>query len=644
MKPFKLYYSDDRIISYLCKIRISYAQKRNKKHSLNNLTSKKHQRHLEDNYDQYDKTILDTLDRILPKRRLWLTLDRKAIWEDEKMSNSLPKNRKKLNNIKKKGKKLNTIEKNRKCLLYTIKKYRSQEPQMAFVIELNKFIKDIQITIEGKDYQITKPDVLPEKKETNLRKVTSELKKGKRLDCRPISRFELKDRIILSITNKFLTKLFDKYFEDSSLAFRSVNFIDGAPIVKNHHTAIQRIIEYKKKYPDTNLNIAECDMKKFYDSVNHRICIKALDGLVQKAQNEHLNIDLSTPLYIFKEYLNCYSFKESVSSLNVNEGYWAGKGVLGYFPWIEKEMSNSEYYKVNGADRIGVPQGGALSGLIANIVLDDVDKQLSVVKDLFYIRYCDDMILMHPDEDTCKLAIETYVNAINGRQLFNHEFKLDFAEANKIPKADKNEFPTLNGTILKKAYERSIRTFWKHKSKGPYKWGALDIDNNVLPWIGFVGYEIKYTCETRVRIRSITKEIEKQNRVIQNILATIKSKKVVVNNTIIKSAFEKLNGMSVGRVELYNYKYCIPEMCWVVGFKNLNFNLYSKKQLKFLDRNKHQQIHRLKKNIGADIPKPTKRDTDNREILVYHKPFSYYYHAGEKKQILVELNAVENGN
>jgi hypothetical protein len=40
-------------------------------------------------------------------------------------------------------------------------------------------------------------------------------------ECRPICMFNLTDRIILSTTNKFLTRLLDDYFQDSSYAFRS---------------------------------------------------------------------------------------------------------------------------------------------------------------------------------------------------------------------------------------------------------------------------------------------------------------------------------------------------------------------------------------------------------------------------------------
>ena len=92
--------------------------------------------------------------------------------------------------------------------------------------------------------------------------------------------------------------------------------------------------------------------------------------------------------------------------------------------------------------------------------------------------------------------------------------------------------------------------------------------------------------------------------------------------------------MSVGRVEMYNFSTCINELCWADGFKKLTFNSASKKQLKFLDKNKYIQMARLKHKIGANIEKGKNIDGgNNTEIYDYYKPFSYYYQVGEKKQI-----------
>ena len=190
-------------------------------------------------------------------------------------------------------------------------------------------------------------------------------------------------------------------------------------------------------------------------------------------------------------------------------------------------------------------------------------------------------------------------------------------------------FVTANSKNLNRSFEYSVKQFWNSKSKGPYKWGKLDKSSNTLPWIGFVGYEISYKGETRIRIRSLKKELDKQKKVVSSIITRIRIKNAR-NNTIYKSALEKLNGMSVGRIKLYNYSICENKICWTDGFQSLNLNKYSKIQLRELDRNKYKFLNILRLRLGEEkiVPKDSE---NNDEILQIKKPFSYYYQAGEKK-------------
>lgn len=634
MKEFKEYYTPEKIIKYLIKIRIKYSKRIKKITLLNNLTSKEN--FLKENFSKYDFGNLETLKNILPSRRKWLTKNQRSYkWIINPESKELI------------HKKLNTDDKYKEVLFKTIKKYRKERHDLNFVIRLNEFIEDIIQSIENEDYCFVKPDIIPEIKEKNRSKRKLELKRKKVNDCRPISRFTLKDRIILSIINKYLTDLFDNYFEDCSLAFRSVKEKDGVIDRKNHHTAIRRIIDYKNLYSNSDLFIAECDMKKFYDSVNHRKCIESFFKLIEKAKIDNPRLDLKIPISLFKKYLECYSFQDNVLILNQNDEYWvnqkdkSGISIKGYYPWIEDEFKFSDYYRSNCNDKIGVPQGGALSGLISNIILDAVDKKMMKYNNIFYVRYCDDMILMHYDKDICEKAINDYRYSIKNLHLFTHEFSNKYKELNNNYCGRKygdscsgnRRFLTKEGKEFNRSYKYSIRPFWSLKSKGPYKWGKYDIKDNTFPWIGFVGYEIDYLCNTRIRKRSLKKEILKQNRIIREIKDIIKVNKNARNNFILRSAYEKLIGMSVGRVEMYNYSTCKNEMCWAEGFQCINLNKHSKKQLKKLDKNKYEQINSLKNLlINETVAFKNQENGNSNEIYYYHKPFSYYFQVGEKEK------------
>jgi hypothetical protein len=303
---------------------------------------------------------------------------------------------------------------------------------------------------------------------------------------------------------------------------------------------------------------------------------------------------------IFISYLNCYNFYNCVRKLNGNEEYFRDKRVpAGEFEWVEEDLR--KIYSDKDIVEIGIPQGGALSGLIANIVLDYADRKILKLNDenLLYVRYCDDMIIMHTDKRKCGIALSKYMEALKKLGLFPHEI----------------------------GNESCPKDFWKSKSKGPYEW----CEENV-PWVGFVGYEINRSGEIRVRKKSLKKEKDKQKKLIDNVILAIKGNLRSSKNTVIESALNRLIGMAVGRVELWNYKYYKNDMCWAKGFNLLNDNKYSRAQVKSLDRSRRKNLMRLYKALyNIDDSNVKKKDKEvGRKIIFYGKPFSYFYQVIEK--------------
>ncbi|MCK4663331.1 MAG: hypothetical protein KAT68_10730 [Bacteroidales bacterium] len=630
MKALKDYFKDEDIIFYLCRIRAKYAKQRNKKHLIHLLTKNESFNYHKVDIEKksvYEKKFQTDLNKLFPSRRKWKDLGEKSRYK---------KNSKQ---------KLRSIDKNIYSLLKTIKFYRKNKPYEKFVIELNSFIKDIQQSIENSEYFISKPTIYPKLKD---RKSKFELKEDEKNICRPIALFSLKDRLILSLTNKFLTQLFDSYFDNCSLAFRYVKKVDEKKIIVNHHNAIQEIIKYKGQHKETPLWVAECDMKKFYDSVNHKIIIKLFDRLLKKAKYDNPNLDLSAPERIFYKYLDCYSFNNNVSPLNdytLNRDYWDNYNIpKGEFGWVQNDFKALKYYyglkfidsKPNFIEkmktkilslidripiiyneRIGIPQGGALSGLISNIVLDYADRKL-IENDLFYVRFCDDMILMHPDKDKCDSKVKDYKKGLEELLLVPHGF---CKEQDLISKRKKQN---------EKLPVMTLAPFWKEKSKGPYKWDK--VNNGGFPWVGFVGYELHFNGFIRVRKNSLEKELNKQKEVVNQIRNAIKTDKRVSNGTITESAIHRLIGMSIGRIDLWNCSEIENEMCWKNGFQELNNNKYSVKQLKELDRTRNRLYYKLISDLGKleEEEKEIIGKPSNRQIFSYNKPFSYYYQVAER--------------
>jgi hypothetical protein len=274
---------------------------------------------------------------------------------------------------------------------------------------------------------------------------------------------------------------------------------------------------------------------------------------------------------------------------------------------VEDQIKKEKLYKDISKERIGIPQGGALSGLIANIVLHEADKKILETNDndLFYVRFCDDMICIHPKKIECKSAVDRYKNKLLELKLVPHKFE------------DK---------LLKKP-----NSFWSSKSKSVYKWSSIYGKPFVYQWIGFVGYELHFNGSLRVRKSSLLKEVNKQKEVINRlILCTTESKHRKNKGYILESARNKLNGMSVGRISMWNHSKVDAEMCWVNGFTELNDNQTLRQQLRYLDSRRNHQIARLKRNI-KHLEKVDPSSNTARKKIHYGRPFSYYYQTLKNK-------------
>ncbi len=604
MKKFEDYFTAKTITAFLCKLRAKQASKRNKNNILYRLSkASKYNYHKteSENYTEYEKIFYCQLNELLPKRRQWIEPNAKG-------------------RINKKTKeKYSTADKNASAIAQTISFYSKKFPEEMFLKNLDAFIKDIHQTIFNTEIKIDTPTIYPKYKD----KVA--VPKGKVNKPRPISLFRLKDRIILSLTNRYLTDLFDEYFQPSSFAFRAKNKTTN--ILPTHHDCIKALKAFRENNEEGILYAVECDMEKFFDSVDHKLIKELFYNLIAKVKEINPKEDFTAPTKIFNAYLDSYAFNINSLPLNKDFAYWdthlekfKNKNLQRSYSWVEKELVNERYYEDINNERIGIPQGGALSGLIANIVLNVADLEMQK-SNAFYARFCDDMIIFHPDEEECKKAKEIYIATLRNLKLVPHPFC-------------KNEDLLIKRKEQKKNLPlTTIQPFWDHKSKGPYKWSS--IEKGGFPWIGFVGYEMHYQGHIRVRKSSIKKELSKQKKVVSKIREAIQNERRKKLGTAPESAIHTLVGMSVGRVELKNFDKLKHELCWNNGFKELTENKYSIQQIKNLDRNRNKLYYKFADELGeqrkAEKPSDDGDTTPKRQLIDFNKPFSYYYQVLERK-------------
>jgi hypothetical protein len=339
MKPFEDFFSERNILNYLCKQRAKIAKKRNEYHIFARISkNKKYNKRIKVKKENQRNEIFF----IMPPRRLWVSPSKKKRYED--------------------GIRLNTIDKNKRAIYLTIQKHMNSKTKYQYLIELEKFLSSIKSDMNDKFFCFNSPGIRPEPKDI----------KGN--ECRPIASFSLRDNLINCLTNKYLTEYLDGLFYDYSYAFRSVREFPDEKRVPSHHDAFKKIIDYLSIHKNEKIYVAECDMKKFYDTVNHEIVLKQFKKLCFRNIIKFKGWCDTRAKKIFKQYLNCYNFYDNVFLKNDDPAFFGKYKIAnGKFQWVKDEIDR--LYKNNHYANIGVPQGGALSGLVANIVLDYVDKK-----------------------------------------------------------------------------------------------------------------------------------------------------------------------------------------------------------------------------------------------------------------------------
>lgn len=154
----------------------------------------------------------------------------------------------------------------------------------------------------------------------------------------------VRDRVLHHALFRILYSIFDPSFIFDSYSCR---------ISKGTHRAINRLEQFARKVSKNktrNCFVLKCDVKRFFDSVDHNILIR----LIQKRINDN------NALWLIKEIIDSFQMAE-------------GKGL---------------------------PLGNITSQLFANIYLNELDKFVKHrLRIKYYIRYCDDFVILSNDRE-----------------------------------------------------------------------------------------------------------------------------------------------------------------------------------------------------------------------------------------------------
>ena len=175
---------------------------------------------------------------------------------------------------------------------------------------------------------------------------------------RPLGVPTVLDRVIQQALAQVMTPLFESGFSDHSYGFR-----EG----RNAHQAVR---EMEACWKEGRRYAVDCDLKSFFDTVNHD---RLMGQLREKIRDRQV-------LALIRRYLQA--------------------GVV--LPDGTREATPQ-----------GVPQGGPLSPLLANITLDPLDKELERRGHRF-VRYADDFLVMVKSAKAAERVMASLIGFVEG--------------------------------------------------------------------------------------------------------------------------------------------------------------------------------------------------------------------------------------
>jgi group II intron reverse transcriptase/maturase len=245
------------------------------------------------------------------------------------------------------------------------------------------------------------------------------------------------DRMIQQAIAQVLTVVYEPIFSNGSYGFRPG---------RSQHQAIKQSLEYINQ---GNKWVVDMDLEKFFDKVNHDILI---DRLSRRIEDERV-------LDLIRKYLE--------SGIMIN-------GII---------VSNEE----------GTPQGGPLSPILSNIMLDEIDKELERRGHKF-CRFADDCNIYVKS----RKAGERVLNSI--KKIIEEDLKLKVNEnKSAVDLVCRRKFLGFSfyfskGVAHIRIHEQSYAKFKvnvkyiTNRNKGiSMDWRLFKLNQKIIGWINYFG-------------------------------------------------------------------------------------------------------------------------------------------------------------
>ncbi len=269
------------------------------------------------------------------------------------------------------------------------------------------------------------------------------------------------DRVIQQAINQVLTPIYEEQFSDSSYGFRPLRSAQGA---------VLRSLELINEGYDW---VVDIDLERFFDTVHHDRLMNIIARTIKDGD----------VISLIRKFL--------VSGVMINNKY-------------EDTI-------------IGTPQGGNLSPLLSNIMLNELDKELET-RGLHFVRYADDCIILVKSQKSARRVMASVTNFIEkklGLKVNATKSKVDRPNNIKFlgytygfDKKEEKHFLKPHEESIEK-FKRTLKRLTKRSWSVSLNYRLLKIRQVIMGWVQYFKYG-----KMKIRLKGIDSKLRARIRVV----------------------------------------------------------------------------------------------------------------------------------
>ena len=268
------------------------------------------------------------------------------------------------------------------------------------------------------------------------------------------------DRVIQQAIVQVLSPIYEKQFSETSYGFRPN---------RSCEMAIIKLLEY---FNDGYTWIVDIDLQKFFDTV----CHDKLISIIMKTIHDGELVSL------IRKYL------------------------------VSGVMENG----IVSPTKVGTPQGGNLSPLLSNIMLNELDKELEK-RGLRFTRYADDCIIVVQSEKAANRVMESITRFIEKKLgLKVNVEKSKVARPTDIKYLGFGFYQTKTGIIKPKPHLKSVNKFKRKLKQLTKRSWSISLENRIIKLNQVIRGWINYfrIADMKKHLSNITSHLNRRIRCI----------------------------------------------------------------------------------------------------------------------------------